>query len=267
MPRMKLIALCVPVVSLGLLMPAVARAQGPKGRTIHGTVTNAQNQPIAYALISVGKGSRQLSDNDGKFELALPNKKAITLDVRHIGFTAATLKIDAGGDTAVTVQLPPGSGSGVPSAKLLNSGFYDRMKASLDGSGPGRFITAEEIEQRKFPRITQLIDGTPGVRINRTGSIGGVPLGQGQCLMETYVDGTRTKLFMPAGGPSSGSSLTGNIDRANSAPQLDPNSEGLDNFIPSSNVLGIEVYARPAEAPGKFQSLSGTCGVIVIWLK
>ncbi len=269
MSRTKLLPLCVPALALLVLVPLAARAQGGKGRTVHGTVTDAQHRPISYALVSPPKGTKQITDDSGHFDLQLSDKKKLTLDVRRVGYDAASLAIDAGEDTTVSVQLSSHSGGGsAPSAKLQNSGFYDRMRAALNGSGPGRFISAEEIEQRKFPRITNLIDGTPGVRIQRGGSIGGVPTGSSSCLMETYVDGTRSKLFVPAGGAAGGSSMINNVERANTqSVQLDPSSDGLDNTISSSNVLGIEIYSRPAEAPGKFQSMSGTCGVIVIWLK
>ena len=48
---------------------------------------------------------------------------------------------------------------------------------------------------------------------------------------------------------------------------LDENHLFLDDIVALNTIAGIEVYPRSVQAPPKYQSLNGLCGVILIWTK
>jgi hypothetical protein len=41
----------------------------------------------------------------------------------------------------------------------------------------------------------------------------------------------------------------------------------VDDLVQPSHVSGIEIYTSPLRAPPEYQSLAGTCGVVLIWSK
>ena len=59
--------------------------------------------------------------------------------------------------------------------------------------------------------------------------------------------------------------------RFNSLSQL-KNTRGdnhifINDLVSANSIAGIEVYPRSVTAPPKYQSLNGTCGVVLIWTK
>ena len=73
-------------------------------------------------------------------------------------------------------------------------------------------------------------------------------MGQGGCAATVFLDGQRLNNLADASG------------NANAAP-------AVDELIPVSSVSGVEVYTRGALAPPKYQSLGGTCAIVLIWTK
>jgi hypothetical protein len=49
--------------------------------------------------------------------------------------------------------------------------------------------------------------------------------------------------------------------------QVDQNHIFINDLVSANSIAGIEVYPRSVTAPPKYQSLNGTCGVILIWTK
>ena len=131
------------------------------------------------------------------------------------------------------------------------------MRDAEKGINHGYFITPEDIERRRSPFVSYLVEGIPGIRVVRdptdhvrSARIKG-PLRVGHldwCDMTIYVDGAR---FWP---------------RLHSKTAFD-SEDSVDLVIGAATINAIEVYPRPTGAPPQYQSLNGTCGVILIWTK
>jgi hypothetical protein len=125
----------------------------------------------------------------------LESSKPISLDFRRIGYRVANVRLEPGGDTLINVVLAPtartlAEGRITAQQTLRNlemNRFYERLLARERGSNSGHFITLEEIEWRKPPRLTQLFGGLPGVKMSRVLSArtqGGSPATLPQCMGE-----------------------------------------------------------------------------------
>ena len=235
-------------------------------RFISGSVVDTDGDPVAYAVIeSVTR--RVVADDSGHFRV-LTGAGAGFLRIRRIGFKPLNAKYEAGADTSLTLQLEPVARmletavieATAVSRTLVLRGFYRRYQDHERGINAGQFITAEEIQQRSPNRITQMLEGRTGVKAARVGGGGYnrfaqnclaasamcfAPQGVGGCWMTVYLDGRRL-----------------NSIRGGS------NSPGMvDEIVIPTHVAGMEVYTSPLRAPPEYQSLNGTCGVVLIWTR
>ena len=243
------------------LIAFAASASAQDTRIVSGTVTDSGGQPVPYVSIDGGPKYRTLSNAVGEFRLVVPAKDRIEIGVRRIGYLPEKVRIEPGSDTTIAIPLQRLaallSTQVVRAQQLVRSlemrGFYERMAESERGALVGDYITPEEIEMRNATRVTQLLDQKRGIRVMRTGSCNIVVqcfrvMGQGNCPATVYLDGTRlNRLGVAANDPSG--------------------APAIDELIPVSSVSGIEVYPRGSSAPPKYQALSGTCAIVVIWTK
>jgi Ca-activated chloride channel family protein len=73
--------------------------------TVHGTVTDQQNKPIAGATVSeIASGNSTITDKAGKFSIAVSNESA-SLVISYIGYGSVTVKINAG--KQIHIRLKP----------------------------------------------------------------------------------------------------------------------------------------------------------------
>jgi hypothetical protein len=181
------------------------------------------------------------------------------IEIRRIGFQPLSLNLDPWPDSAIRVVLSAATRTltGVTilasrSRALAGYGFYERMADVERGINHGFFVTPEEIEARPGARVTDFLQGRAGVRVQLVKDCppwedcrqGLQPQGINGCRLEIYLDGAR---FYSLGGAKG----VGHINEL-----LSPNS-----------VAAIEVYPRSVSAPPRYQSLNGTCGVMLIWTK
>ena len=263
------------LVGLGAALTAIrsdrAYGQSAKARIVRGVITDSVATRISYVNISVGS-IRMASGADGTFSLQVPNDVTAAVTFRRVGFRPVELRLAPGGDTSVAIVLAPIAErleavrvSTQLSGALARRGFYERMRDRENGLNTGWFITPEEIELRGRPNMTRLFENIAGMRVQNGGAkLGGIPVGvrNGGCLMATYLDGLRLEVF-PGQGLREG---TGRL--AARSPTADAAAHtGLDNFISTTEVAGIEVYTNITSAPGLYQPLNGNCGVILIWTK
>src|ERR1041385_5355683 len=196
---MKTRVAALPVCAILLLasLPLAVSAQG-KGRVFKGVLSDTTGRAVANATIDGGKSGILVSDDSGHFEFRLPDNKPWSFEIKRLGFIPTTLKLPAGADTSISLQLFPSVQSlaelkilASNNDKLAQTGFYDRMRSAKYGTGTGTFITPEQIDSRRPPRITQLLEGIPGVRVRQHLKLGGVPVGtvNGECLLGTIVNG------------------------------------------------------------------------------
>lgn len=226
-------------------------AANPSGAVVRGRVTDPTGTPLSYANVQVNNGRRWLADDSGRFQLPAWSGPT-TLLVRRIGFEPEEITLESKPDTMIRVSLRPVplllKGVVVTGASAYRSldihGFYGRMRDAERGINHGYFITPEDIERRKATWITQMSDGFPTVRVKR----GGTPewdvmTGSRGCTMTVYLDNVR---------------IVGTLS-------------GKDAFVNAlvnvSHVAAMEIYPRAVSAPPQYQSLNGTCGIVLLWTK
>lgn len=260
---MKLWAL--PLLTVMLVIDAFAQGAGAK--RLAGIVVDTAGRPIQFAnVVALPNGPRIVAGTDGRFAFEV-NAGVREVEIRRIGFEPRVVGTAAWPDTALQIAL-----ASLPARlervrveanqqiqSLALRGFYDRQAELEKGINHGFIITPEEIEQRKGARVTDFFRGfaavtmvRAGPRPGRPGRTGLMPMGQGGCRHEIYVDGIR---FYRTRWPPD--------------PQVDDESknEYVDDLIDTNTIAGMEFYPRAVGAPPKYQSLNGACGVILIWTK
>jgi len=244
-----------------LVLVAATPADAQERRTVSGTVTDSGGRPIPYVSIDGGPKYRSLTNASGEFRVAVPPKEALDIAIRRIGFMPGKIRVEPGSDTTINVslqQLGVLLTTQVVRAReqvrtLEMRGFYSRMLDKELGALVGDFVTPEEIEMRNPQRVTQLLEQVRGIQVRRMGSCFVIVqcyrvMGQGGCAATVYLDNQRLNpLAAAAADPTS-------------APPI-------DELIPVSGVSAIEVYPRGSSAPPRFQSLAGTCAIVVIWTR
>lgn len=244
--------------STGLAQDSVATV------SIGGIVRDTSGRLLTGAEVRSGERFTVTSDS-GRFLLADLMPDTVELMVRRIGYrpVATAFVIRPGFNITVSVTMTP---SGVTlgtivvegkrlDAHLWKAGFYERSKL-----GMGTFFTPEDLRHRGST-ISGLLAEVPSVTIqrdqrNRAAAMG--RFGNGQCLMNVFVDGTLVRW----------------------APDV-----GLDAVLPKDEILAIEVYPRPALVPSVLVGLGGggsaapgqatmtsqgqrsDCGAIFLWTK
>ena len=253
--------LSIPFACIALIATA-STASAQDTRTISGTVLDSIGQRVSYVNIDGGPRYRTLANASGEFRLVVPAKERLEIAVRRIGFLPGKILVQPGTDTTVSISLQRLAvllTTQVVRAQqqvqsLAARGFYERMLDQERGALVGEFITPEEIEMRNPQRVTQLLEQRRGIRVERQGRCQIVDecyriMGQGSCPATIYLDGQRlNSLTGTAGGDPSG-------------------APAVDGLIPVTGVSAIEVYPRGSSAPPKYQSLAGTCSIVVIWTK
>jgi hypothetical protein len=218
-------------------------------RTLAGVLQDSAGRPVPNAAVRIwGFESEGRSGRDGRFSLDGPYG-TITVDARAVGFERERLTIDVlpgvASDTLrfVLRRLTRLDTVLVAAAREPDAatGFAVRR-----GATPGRFLVASDVAQVPAMYLTDVLARLPGVRVGSP-RVGGLlePSGMGRRL-----------LFMSSAGTTC--SPTVFIDNVRFA------AADLDDFVAPAEVLGVEVYVRPAEVPAVFHTVRD-CGVIAVW--
>ena len=241
---------------------ATLAAQDSTTAHIRGTIRDSVMSRVSYVSIHLSTGKSLRSDETGAFDFLAPRGAKVSFELRRIGYEPATIALPAAGDTALDVFMRPIARQleAVKVAErqvhgLTLTGFYSRLQDHDHGANTGVFITPEELEFRHPLALSQVLQGIQGLVISRAiGTVGVkgpnagkmIAYGQRGCQMETYIDGARTNIH-----------LTTMTDTMNY----------IDDLLPAMDIGAIEVYNRGTKAPSRFQTLNGSCGVILIWTK
>ncbi|MGH7501791.1 MAG: TonB-dependent receptor plug domain-containing protein [Longimicrobiales bacterium] len=137
---------------------------------------------------------------------------------------------------------------GVPA--LDRVGFYERRRM-----GHGRFIERDDVVRRNPRRLSDLLQGMPGVRIVTDGWFSDVRLRASgltgfnatpamMCFPPVFLDG----IVVSHGNAEPG-------DRYN-----------VDSILPQ-DIEAIEVYTGPAQVPAKYGGANSACGIMLIWTR
>ena len=236
--------------ALAVFSPPELHGQARDIAASTGAITGAVRDSTGARLVGAdlwiaGTALRTVSDTAGRFRLVGVPTGAGTLQVRRLGYRAASVPVtvEDGATSTITVtlarlpqELDPVlvEANRQPGVRYLQ-GFYERRS-----KGHGYFVTREQIASRNTSFMTDVLRSlVPGVRITSSRlARNAVRLRGNRCAPLVWLDGA------PA--------MAGEFD--------------LDVLSPET-VSGIEIYSGPATVPIEFRSTRGleACGVIVVW--
>jgi hypothetical protein len=232
-------------------------SQTPK-RYLHGTIVDPLGNSIAYATVQVNADARGITDQSGVFRLEAPKQGKFLLTVRRIGYKAFAGEFNAPADSTLRIvmdwvvkTLEPVQVAAHSINSLETHGFYARMAEQRQGRNSGYFITPEEVDLRQPTLASQMLNGMPGIRVAMIPGIRPpkwMVYGQNGCIGNIYVNGTRLNML--------------NLPKSSEA-----ESAAFDEIVPTADLAGIELYTRGTHAPTNYQSLNGSCAVVLIWTK
>lgn len=257
------------VVAAGLAAASLlAAGPAPAQILVRGILVDAATGapiPSARVLLNAthgGWGDELLTDSAGAFSFPDVRPGAYNLRLRRVGYrgSGGSLRLSADSVVELRLRMAVASVALEPVTVVTRSprtvspvlrGFYQRMS-----SGPGRFVTREEIESRRPSRVTDVLRHLPNLSsVPGRGGVGGSAMSRGgtadRCTMVFFVDG------MLVGQPSNGNPWRNGArtDRA------------IDDYVQPNDVEGIEVYRGESDTPAEFVTRWVGCGTIVIWTR
>ncbi len=240
-------------------------ATGASGTMHTLRVVSADGNPIVYANVSLGGGMTRITNDKGELPLGAGRIHSATTSIKRIGFQPWFGTIDFP-DTAsvVTVVLTHAASQYLAEVRVTGQktphspfvqGFYDRWLERQKGLLSATFIGPEELEFRHPDRITAVLRGLNGVDI-KTLLVGENPTYMiamssevPNCPMAVVIDGKQHYPDPIATGPR-GTPLYAVL---------------LDQIIPVSEIMAIEIYPRGGNMPISLQVDDTRCGVIAFW--
>ena len=230
-----------PIAAVAAQSPPLAAAVPIAGVV----VDSAAGMGIAGAQLSVvGTALSATSDGRGAFRLPDIGSRAVSIQVRRLGFVPRTIVVPVVPRTeSIRVVLAPSAREIAPVEVRADrtrytgrlAGYYQRLEKRTQGL----FITRADIEREKPAQLTDMLQRNPGVRITR-GRPGAqsVRMRGRDCRPMVWLDGA----------PMS----SADVD--------------LDSFSPGS-LEGVELYLGSNTAPPRYQMSRGQseCGTILLW--
>jgi hypothetical protein len=244
----------------------LAAQSNPVEGTIRGRVVDyLTGQPIPAVRVEVLDSRdriRRMADSDaeGNFVLHRVAPGPFWLRGRHGGYTITKTppwQIQGGEVLTVTIHMHPEIVLLAPlevtaRARTFSpvlAGFRERLQRRQGGT----FFTRVDIEARNPARVTDLLQGVPGLRVQPAtgaassrlvtfaGALPGVGAGPGSCPVQVYVDG-----------------VLATRGRANVS---------LDELTVPGALEGVEVYRGLGSVPAEFLTPEARCGVIALWTR
>ena len=213
---------------------------------VRGNVKASTGFAISGAQLRVHSSAPTVeTDERGYFALSRVTAGHQWLHARRIGFRPdSQLVTIEDGKTAdasfvlqrVAIDLAPVTVMGRRDLSGPMAGFYQRQATQS-----GHFFSHAEIARRAPHRLTDLLRGVPGVRVDVRNGTSSVRVRGSRCAPQVRLDG-----------------------QSLSSVEVD-----LDSFDPMS-FDGIEVYSGGSTVPTEFatnRDVSGSCGTIVLWTR
>jgi TonB-linked SusC/RagA family outer membrane protein len=131
--------------------------------TVHGTVLDAQEQPIPGASVTVqGTTTSTTTDAKGEFAIIAPNANS-TLVISFTGLATAQLPLN--GRSSVVVHLSP---SAVSLDELVVVGYGTQKKSDVTGAITS--VNTQRLEETPSTSVAQALQGVaPGVSVTQSG--------------------------------------------------------------------------------------------------
>lgn len=208
--------------------------------TLSGVVRGSHGEPLANAQVRVLDAlPRVLTDSLGRFTLDGLPAGTQQAQVRRIGYLLAQEAVELRSGRTVHAEFAltriVSLDSVLVTARRVRYREFDERARH---AAFGRFLTEEQIMERRPFSTSDLLRTIPGFRIMRDGA-------------ETHVVSSRG-IYSLFGGACETNVV---IDRI---PHQD-----ID-LLPPSAIAGMEIYPGGSGAPPQYQS---SCGVIIIWTK
>ncbi|MGH7645423.1 MAG: carboxypeptidase regulatory-like domain-containing protein [Gemmatimonadales bacterium] len=215
---------------------------GTRSAGVRGTVSGPDGRPVANARVAVEEAGSTTSGEDGRFALGGLPAGTQWLRVRAIGHTPFERAVDLrdGDTTALPVVLARApvlldsiAVRGIRPLALEQ--FEERRRL-----GMGYALGEEELRRR--PTVRSVFASFPSVTVAGRSATNFVILmpargtARGRCTPNIYIDGLRSSV------------------------------EGLGAYRPE-DMVGVEVYTRGSDAPGRYQPIDTECGVVLVWTK
>jgi len=213
------------------------------GARLNGTVLDPAGKPVMNAHALLWRTDVDVQTNErGAFAMdGLPGGTH-TLEIRVIGYAPVTRVVHLAASRPATVDVQLAKAAVILATETIRGKLvYSRQLAEFEGrrrSGLGRYLTAADIERRPNTRLSALLQGMLGVYLQHSAGTSQVTMRgglSGSCTPTLYVDGNQD--------------LTNDFD-----------------YLFSDEIVGIEVYSRESQRPGRFNN-SNRCGAVVVWTR
>ncbi|MBX7119211.1 MAG: hypothetical protein K1X31_09475 [Gemmatimonadaceae bacterium] len=238
---------------------------------------------VGFALVAPVGGASRVASDAGVAEFRLRAADSLHLRVRRIGyreFQGWVPRTDVGTYAvrlerlAATLQAVQVTAAGASvNTPLAQRGFYDRVDRVQKGAILADFFTPEQLDERPFTKISQMIAGS---RYARVGSIAFnnnrrllVIVSRGGCPMTILLDGQpvigTAQDIAVSETPQSLAPAGTRQSRAATTDAFQPPT--IDDVIDGRAVSAIEVYPSMANAPQELVRGSGrgSCGIVALW--
>jgi len=151
------------------LHPNTAMPDGPETRLLNGQVTDKNGNPVRQATVAVrGTMTMTMTDQDGRFQVRVPNTTGITLDFSSVGYQSQEVAVKEG-STVNVVMLQ----SAASLQEVVVVGYGAEKKEDLTGAIST--VKTEEInENHASTAVSDMLAGRlPGLFVQKTtGTVG-----------------------------------------------------------------------------------------------
>ena len=234
-------------LAAGALTGVTATAEAQAPRALFGLVKDSLGHAVAGAEVRArGNVVVAFSDDSGRFHVAQMPAGARGVFVRRLGFAPARAPIMASAGSVDSVRITLRA-IAQPLPQITVQDEHDSLSKKVlaefwarRARGFGKFLTRDEIEDKRASQFVDVVRNVSGVRIQMArgrpdirfrGAAFGNPR---DCPPQYWLDGIPLQ------------------------------NGGADEFSPD-NVEAIELYSSPATTPPQFNTRSATCGTVVVW--
>ena len=166
-------------------------------RTISGTVVDERNEPLIGAtIVAEGKSGMTITNVDGKFTLAVPDK-AKTIEVSYLGYASQTISIK--GKSVFAIRM---SENDVQMDEVVVIGYGTAKRGNVPGAIAK--VDAAKLEDRPAPNLASSLQGQlAGVEVRSTNGAPGSEL-QIRVRGAASINADATPLYVVDGIPFDG---------------------------------------------------------------
>ena len=207
--------------------------------TVSGVVRGGGGRPLGGVEIRVVNAQPVThTDDQGRYTLiGLPAGTQL-LVVRRIGYLIGDVPVELRPGRLITQDVQLHRVVSLDSMRIVaQRARYAEFEENRRNNPFGRFLTADQIEERHVLEVGQLLEHLSGFSVQGAG---------------------------PDARVYSHSARTSRSNCAEANVVVDGSDHGHINYVPPREVAAIEAYPEAAGAPGQYRA---ECGLIVIWTK